>query len=624
MSSNKTSLSKAATVPRSSAPTSRPLQTQSAPAASLLQLQNGRPTSGAVLQLQQSIGNRAVNRLISHPRPTRQHTIPRDVERKMEHSLGADFSNVTIHEGAEAPAIGALAYTQGESIHFAPGQYAPHSQSGQQLLGHELTHVLQQRSGEVTPTVQTKGLAINTDQALEHEADVLGAQAAATHTSAIPCSHPFTHGVHTSPVIQGMFAAKLFGTYHKLGVLKDLLEDIDPTKAKETEELFNEPVYYDWDTWKEDGAKTIVEAGKVTVPEAESPLTETKEERKTPAPPTDLPPTHLPDETPEYVPSEHRPLIRTLGGPKRTRAQVVLHSLGEASRVKSASPLERVRKLEEAVLGFSKEHETGPSDKESESSPLTIFVAPEGYFSFLDMDARKESHGRHQYTKEQFLQIVAELRGFSRSFPNILIIPGSILWFEAPAEEPIRESDKRQPEPKHIEYTYNTSPVVYNGKVFLYNKHVDTGGDIDPARHNQRMKMQEIGRAPFDRFSSVGYFDVGGLRIGLEICGDHGEGVLHKALAEYRHAPLHVDFHVLIAAGQDPASDYPYRGDGWVINADAQPGSTNFGVYKITGGRINKTMNIIDPKDRSVPPPTDKLAVVEGLLGSIGSDVGGK
>ena len=43
----------------------------------------------------------------------------------------------------------ALAYTQGTDIHFAPGQFEPDTSAGQQLLGHELTHVIQQAEGRV-------------------------------------------------------------------------------------------------------------------------------------------------------------------------------------------------------------------------------------------------------------------------------------------------------------------------------------------------------------------------------------------------------------------------------------------------------------------------------------------
>ena len=102
--------------------------------------------------------------------------LPKNVRQKMEGAFSTDFSNVSVHEGAEAESIGAVAYTQGSQIHFQPGKYNPMSQSGQQLLGHELTHVVQQRAGQVA-VPQGKGTPINSDPKLEQEADVLGAKA---------------------------------------------------------------------------------------------------------------------------------------------------------------------------------------------------------------------------------------------------------------------------------------------------------------------------------------------------------------------------------------------------------------------------------------------------------------
>lgn len=104
--------------------------------------------------------------------------MPEDVQAGMERAFGAEFSAVRIHQGPEAAAVGALAYTQGTDIHFAPGRYDPGSRSGQELLGHELTHVVQQAQGRVPATAQSKGVAINDDSALEREADELGARAA--------------------------------------------------------------------------------------------------------------------------------------------------------------------------------------------------------------------------------------------------------------------------------------------------------------------------------------------------------------------------------------------------------------------------------------------------------------
>lgn len=104
--------------------------------------------------------------------------IPDAVKQRMEDSFGTDFSSVRVHpDSPKAPEVGALAYTQGTDIHFAPGQFKPDTAAGQQLLGHELTHVVQQAEGRVQPTTEIGGMPVNDSEALEHEADVRGARA---------------------------------------------------------------------------------------------------------------------------------------------------------------------------------------------------------------------------------------------------------------------------------------------------------------------------------------------------------------------------------------------------------------------------------------------------------------
>lgn len=98
----------------------------------------------------------------------------RDVIGKMGEAMGADFSNVNIHEGSKASAVGALAYTQGNDIHFAQGKFDTSSNSGKALLGHELAHVVQQREGRVQPTTSINGLPVNDSPKLESEADAIG------------------------------------------------------------------------------------------------------------------------------------------------------------------------------------------------------------------------------------------------------------------------------------------------------------------------------------------------------------------------------------------------------------------------------------------------------------------
>jgi hypothetical protein len=67
-----------------------------------------------------------------------------------ENRFGHDFSRVRVHDDARAAesaqAVRALAYTVGQDVAFATGQYAPHSAAGRKLLAHELAHVVQQSS----------------------------------------------------------------------------------------------------------------------------------------------------------------------------------------------------------------------------------------------------------------------------------------------------------------------------------------------------------------------------------------------------------------------------------------------------------------------------------------------
>jgi ribosomal protein S18 acetylase RimI-like enzyme len=108
----------------------------------------------------------------------RAQPLPPEVRHKMESFFGADLGAVRVHVGPEATRLGALAFTQGEHIWFAPGQYNPHTVQGQQLLGHELAHVQQQRAGRVRSPYGS-GVAIVQDAALEAEAERTGRLAAA-------------------------------------------------------------------------------------------------------------------------------------------------------------------------------------------------------------------------------------------------------------------------------------------------------------------------------------------------------------------------------------------------------------------------------------------------------------
>lgn len=68
----------------------------------------------------------------------------------MESRFGYDFADVQIHNDSSAfqscSEINALAYTNHNHIVFGKNQFQPDTNSGKQLLAHELTHVIQQRA----------------------------------------------------------------------------------------------------------------------------------------------------------------------------------------------------------------------------------------------------------------------------------------------------------------------------------------------------------------------------------------------------------------------------------------------------------------------------------------------
>ena len=65
-----------------------------------------------------------------------------------EPRFGADFSQVRLHTDSQAAesarAVNARAFTVGQDVVFGAGQYVPESSTGQRLMAHKLTHVVQQ------------------------------------------------------------------------------------------------------------------------------------------------------------------------------------------------------------------------------------------------------------------------------------------------------------------------------------------------------------------------------------------------------------------------------------------------------------------------------------------------
>lgn len=105
-----------------------------------------------ILNLQQTVGNRALNGLLSSLPNTdldEEQSLKPDVQREMEQHFKDDFSKVRIHAGPKAEektrTEDATALTEGKNIYFGVDQYQPATNRGKKILTHELAHVIQQQ-----------------------------------------------------------------------------------------------------------------------------------------------------------------------------------------------------------------------------------------------------------------------------------------------------------------------------------------------------------------------------------------------------------------------------------------------------------------------------------------------
>jgi hypothetical protein len=180
-------------------------------------LARGAPLDPAtVLRLQRASGNASVAALVEGRRPVLQrsassgedeerspvldvvgrgggHPLEPELRSDMEQRLGHDFGDVRVHSdgpaGQSAQSVGAHAYTVGSEVVFQPSSWAPGTPDGRRMLAHELTHVVQQRSGPVDGTPTDGGVSVS------HPSDRFEQEAARVSEQAVPGPAPAAAGV---------------------------------------------------------------------------------------------------------------------------------------------------------------------------------------------------------------------------------------------------------------------------------------------------------------------------------------------------------------------------------------------------------------------------------------------
>jgi Domain of unknown function (DUF4157) len=128
----------------------KPEEEEELQAKPVLQLKAGNSGTAATAELEDSI---------QQARGGGQ-PLAKSIRKPMERAFGSDFSGVRIHADSQADqlnqSIQARAFTTGQDVFFRQGAYEPGSRKGQELIGHELTHVVQQNGGRVQrlPAIQ--------------------------------------------------------------------------------------------------------------------------------------------------------------------------------------------------------------------------------------------------------------------------------------------------------------------------------------------------------------------------------------------------------------------------------------------------------------------------------------
>ena len=154
--------------------------------------------NAGLLSLHDQVGNLAVQRLLAQRKGDKNEdgsfaveesvtaqinqargggqSLDEGVQAKMEDSMGHDFSGVSVHTSSQADQLNenlsAKAFTTGQDIFFSQGAYQPNTSEGQELLAHELTHVVQQSQGQVSDG--DGGMTVNApNDVYEQEADAV-------------------------------------------------------------------------------------------------------------------------------------------------------------------------------------------------------------------------------------------------------------------------------------------------------------------------------------------------------------------------------------------------------------------------------------------------------------------
>ena len=184
-----------------------------------------------------------------------------------------------------------------------------------------------------------------------------------------------------------------------------------------------------------------------------------------------------------------------------------------------------------------------PAVPVASSSPLRIFLAPE-YFFRKNWGRSEAARVTSAYSEDEALAISGELLRFSRAYPNLLLIGGSIFW---------RPKERRSIFKKRT--IRHSLVVAHNGQRLL---------DYEKRNACNELQPFEARSHRFQPGVRHGLFQCDGLSCGLETCVDHSSNQLGQDGASGLDLQIVVSNSVSITQGHAHA-----RPGGFVLHCDA-------------------------------------------------------
>jgi hypothetical protein len=205
-----------------------------------------------------------------------------------------------------------------------------------------------------------------------------------------------------------------------------------------------------------------------------------------------------------------------------------------------------------------------------------------------DMEEGLAERRKVAYSDKEKKAIVDALSTATSAHPNLLLVPGTIMWREYVYFKKLRAGIERLREGS-LSPVYNTAPVLTGGETLhLYDKKHPS----DEIKTDVRLRGTEYGdqaeRYRFVPGTASGAFQWKGIRFGLEICADHVGAKLRNELG----AGTRVDIHLLLSAGMMPDHKFNCaKSGGLMINNDGSLTDASQAVHRIESTGQLKSIN---------------------------------